>query len=308
MSASPHPRNLIPIVLLALVFLLPSSALAQSDKAPLQVIYPQTQDGETKRSFAYQLLQLSLEKSGHPFSLSLSTEKRSEAQAREQLLKQHSGIHVIWAETSSMMEQKLRPIPIPTHGGLSGYRLFVIHREMQPRLSGVRDMERLKTLTAGIPSGGSEVEIFQKAGLQVRSEPLDELYRLVAKGRVHYVPLRINTIYSVVKQRRQTIPQLAVDKKLLLIYPSASFFFVHPQNEPLHAAILAGLSKAHEDGSFIRLFQNHPSTANSTRRAHIWNRRALRIANPQMSDAVQNIPERYLFNDQWLAKLQHPAR
>ena len=71
-----------------------------------------------------------------------------------------------------------------------------------------------------------------------------------------------------------------VEQGLLLYYPTAEYFFVSRQNTALAARLEKGLRLAIEDGSFDKLFREHPINANAFGKANLLRRRIIRLDNP----------------------------
>jgi membrane-bound lytic murein transglycosylase MltF len=80
----------------------------------------------------------------------------------------------------------------------------------------------------------------------------------------------------------QEHPALAVERHLVLNYPSALYFFVHPDNEALARAIESGLELAIADGSLRRMFLDE--YADDIAAADLPHRRVLRLRNADLPE------------------------
>ena len=66
----------------------------------------------------------------------------------------------------------------------------------------------------------------------------------------------------------------------MLYYPTAEYFFVNRDNVALAERIERGLRRALADGSFDRLFREHPVNATAFGKSNILKRRIIRLDNP----------------------------
>lgn len=79
---------------------------------------------------------------------------------------------------------------------------------------------------------------------------------------------------------------ITVEKKLVLVYPLPTYFFVHTGNPELAADIEAGLEAAITDGSFDRYFYSSKEVRDVIQIADLPNRRAIHITNPFLPEAT----------------------
>ena len=107
-------------------------------------------------------------------------------------------------------------------------------------------------------------------------------------GRVDYFPRSVVEVWK--EQRVFSELELAVDEHVVLVYPSAYYFFVRRNNERLAEAIERGLLAAIDDGSFDRVLMAH--FGESLKRARLNERTLIRMDNPLMtSDTPLDRPE-----------------
>lgn len=259
----------------------------------LSLVYPNL-DGLGERSLGYQVLRLALEKSGRPFSLTLTTEPTTHVRARQQLLL--GEIDVVDFGTSEDFEQRFQALYFPIDRGLNGWRLFIIQSRLQSRLAAVHDLAGLRRFTLGQGNDWSDVAVLQAAGFRVeRAGSLVALFRMLAAGRFDALPLGLNEAYEMLGQVRSDAPDCVIDRQLALAYPFARMLFVRRGNELLHDTLRRGLQRAFDDGSFHALFHGLPGNAETSLRERLAGRRILRIDNPTLSAEVRRIPEHYFF-------------
>jgi len=250
-----------------------------------------TADIDRVASYQVDLLKLSLSKSGRQFVLRASAEPIPQARAIL-LLQSNSVINVLWTVTSPEREKHLLPVRIPIDRGLYGWRLFLIHRDAQPRFDAVKNLQDLAALEAGQGHDWPDLTILRASGLRVGAgSSYDGLFEMLARGRIDYFPRALPEVWAELEQRSQ-LP-LQIENTLVLHYPSAMYFFVSQNNPQLAAALQRGLQQAMADGSFAQLFNHYFGAA--IKRAKLAQRRRIEIDNPLLPDALLPSESSYWF-------------
>ncbi len=266
---------------------------------PVQAIFPKEEGREQASSYVYQLLDLALTHSQRPYELKLTQSHMPEARARALIEKNSALVTVVFSGTSRQFEETLKPVRIPLYGGLLGHRLFLINRQRQSEFNAIKTLEALKPLTSGQGSNWSDVEILSAAGLNVHTTKYHLLFGLLEKQRIDYFPRGVTEIFEEHQRYHPQFPNLAIESKLVLVYPFASFFFVSQQNTALHDAIYEGLVRAHQNGAFHTFFRSHPSTYEALKQANLKDRVRIDIPNPLMTEETLAIEPQYWFNPTW---------
>lgn len=197
---------------------------------------------------------------------------------------------VIWTMTDKAREQQLRPIRIPLFKGLFAYRVFLIRANEQHRFDHVRNIGDLSALLAGQGTHWPDTPIMQHNGLRLTTaETTESLFRMIAAKRFDYFPRGISEAWFELAQRGEK--NLAVEKNILLYYPTAIYFFVSKENEALARRIETGLEKLIDNGKFDEFFYRHPrihlGLENLTRR------RIITLENPFLPAATPVNNPRY---------------
>jgi len=229
---------------------------------------------DTRNAYFLAVLKLALEKTADQggFQLKPATDAL-------QRLSDGEGIDVVWSMTSIEREKQNRPIRIPLLKGLMGYRLLIIRAEDQSWFRRVQTIDQLRELRAGQGHDWPDTEILRANGLAVEATvDYDSLFRMLQLGRFDYLPRAINEPWEELGVREGR--GLAVEEGLMLYYPTAEYFFVRRNNNALAERIELGLHRALADGSFDKLFREHPVNANAFGKANILKRRIIRLDNP----------------------------
>lgn len=262
-------------------------------QTPLAVVYPNL-NGNSVNNLGYRMLELALSRSGTPYTLSLHPMPVNDARARAML---HTGeLSVVDFGSGAEFEKAFSAIYFPIDRGLLGYRISLIHANLQSEFSRVNTLPQLRRYRAGQGLGWSNNVIMQAAGIPVVTGPtLESLFPMLEARRFDYLPLGLNEVYGFADQYRRNAPSMVVDEHLVLVYRFARMFYVRPGNEALRRTVLRGLQRAFADGSFQVLLNNDPSVRTAVQRAKLAQRTTITIDNPLLTPAFMRIPEAYYF-------------
>ncbi len=281
------PRRLLSVLLLLAGLLAGGAARAAGE---LQVVYPQIEERPAD-SYGYKVLELALAKSGRPYHLSITKELMSQERARASL--EDGRISVFDTGTSAQAEQRLRAVYFPIDRGISGYRLFIINRALEPDFAAIKHLDELRLKVAGQGPGWADIRILEHAGIKVQVAPFGALFAMVDNRRFDFYPLGMEEVYGMLARYRERAPHSVVEETLALHYPFARLFFVNKDNRELHDALLAGLQAAFADGSFQHLLESDPAYKAARQRANIARRTVIEIENPDLTPQFRAIPAKY---------------
>jgi ABC-type amino acid transport substrate-binding protein len=155
-------------------------------------------------------------------------------------------------------EREMIPVPFPLDKGLLGYRVALIDRHSQDRLSHIHSIEDLRRLRVGQGIGWGDVPIYEHEGIQVETTTdYALLTTMLLHGRFDLYPRGLYEIAPEMAARGERYPDLAVEQHLLLHYPFCEAFYVSRSAPRLAARLTAGLERMVADGSFDALFARH---------------------------------------------------
>lgn len=264
-----------------------SAASVNSNTDFLHIRHPFNVKGdeiyEKRTHYIVDLLDLALSKSGinysmEPVPLNTVTGNRN---TRNLVSGQYS---VNWMHTSIRREADLIPIRIPIFKGLIGWRIMLIRNESQLTFSTLHSIEELKLLTAGQGHDWPDTTILRRHGFKVITSPSREsLVNMVRGKRIDYFPRSIIEIWDELDVHANQ--NLAVEKKIAVVYPTAYYFFVRPDNKPLADAIERGLTTARIDGTFDKLLYRY--YGDSLAKTHLDQRNIFYISNPALSSETR---------------------
>ncbi len=249
---------------------------------------------ETKE-YKYQLLQLILnktQKTDGPFKI--ETQKYDITHARNYDLLKNGHLDVVLTMTSKKFEREFHPIRIPIYKGMYGYRIAIINQSDQPKFSAIRTLEDFQKLWAGQGEVWPDTQILRANGFKVIGiSGYVELFAMLKEGRFDFFPRGVHEPWKELADVQY--PGLVVEKDLVIHYPAPGYIFTSKKNKNLANRLERGFRMALEDGSFDRLFYNHPDIKEVLERANLKGRRLFELENPLL-------PEQTPLNDKklWL--------
>ena len=260
---------------LLIAVLLPFIVSADAEPA-MRVIYgsPERQPVSVEQSYPLRLLTEALQASGETYLLQPSGQDMVQSRVLKEIAA--GQVDVYWSMTSAAREQQLLPVRIPLDKGLNGWRLLLIRQGEQARFQHLQVLSQLKKLTFIQGHDWPDTEILQHNGLSVlTSTHPPQLFDMLQKGRGDAFPRAVFEAYDDVLLQPG---QFMVEPQLVLVYPSAVYFFVNRNNQRLANAIERGLHRLIASGRFERLFQQRYGVAIA--RAGLAKRRQIRMENP----------------------------
>jgi hypothetical protein len=270
----------------ASIHLLPLWAAAQEEPLVVKVrsFRGTSSNYDETKEYKYQLLQLVLEKTEKtdgPFKIQAPQQELP--QARDFEMVKQGYVDVILTSTSKEREQELHPIRIPFDKGLYGYHIAIINESDQPKFSAIRTPADLQKLWAGLNEIWPETQIFRTNGFNVvATSGYRELFAMLKERRFDYFPRCAHEPWR--ELRDMNIPGLVVETDLVIHYPTPGYIFTSKDNLKLADRLERGFRVALEDGSFDRLFYNHPDMKEALDRADLKNRRIFELKNPLLPE------------------------
>lgn len=182
---------------------------------------------------------------------------------------------------SPQLSEKLICIEIPVAKGILGYRVFFIKKQAQEKMRAVETLEDLKALRLGTGQDWNITRIFRADGFNVTTGASYEgLFEMLLNDRFDYFPRGVNEIIDEYEQRKDAMPDLAIDDSILLYTPLPVFIYVAPTKPELARRLRDGLERMKADGSFDAMFMEEHGPL--IERLKLGNRKTFRIPNPAL--------------------------
>ncbi|WP_394130090.1 hypothetical protein [Shewanella maritima] len=264
-----------------ILFAAPSLAQTHSDEQVTTVKYNiSAQFVDPKQAYYISMLELALSKSSDEFGpYKMQAVVLEMPQGRTLKMVQENALDVVWTMTSVERETTLQAVYIPLLKGLMGYRIGIIRKGEQYRFDQVNNLNDFRQQTFGQGTDWPDVQILERNGFKTVTGSAMNLLTMLAKQRFDYFPRAIHEPWDELLRRED----IEIEQQLLLKYPAPIYFFVNKSNSVLAKRIEHGLHLAIEDGSFERLFAQHPITTSVLEKANIDQRQVFEIANPLLS-------------------------
>lgn len=219
-----------------------------------------------------------------------------------EIMSANEGIDVITGGATLERVKLYQAVPFPLLKGLHGWRIPLINKHQHDIFESVQTIAQFKQFVAGQFHTWSDTKVLESNGIVVRKgTDVEGLYGMLDKGRFDYFPRSVLEVKSDYAAKQHL--NIAIDKNIIIHYPTAYYFYVAKDNDQLAADILFGLESAQADGSFDKMFMEDYGAV--IREAIEASRTVLHLENPFLpnSTATQRAE---LWID--LENAQHPRR
>jgi hypothetical protein len=255
---------------------------------PDVVTYPRPEsDADSQYLYDYELLRLALEATvptHGTFDLQASARPMNQAQAGAEIMAGTGTVNVFARSTSADHERQFLPVRIPIDKGLISWRVFLVRADMEAKFSAVDSLQELKAYSVGSFVTWADTAILRAAGFKVvTGDNYEGLFRMLVERKFDFFSRSADEAYREYDERRAKLPDMRVEQKLLLHFPTTRYFFVRRDEDGRRLAerIETGLDTLIRAGSFDAYFTRYKAALIA--RAHMRTRRVFRIDNPFMS-------------------------
>lgn len=257
-------KRLLLLTMALTLGLMPPSSLA-ADKQVVTILPPYN-DQKLLHHYFSTLLSLVLRKGdpGEAYEIRpLPTIDRAEAML--ELVKKGGALDVAWAADWDKRTKRIHAIPIPTLGGLMGYRSPIIKYSRVEEFRKVKSIEDLQKYKACSGTTWADSDVLRKNGLQVLAvRQKNMMFWRLQRDECDYFPRSVVEGGLEMVNYGNEYPDLIFFRDLVIHYDLPIYFYVSYQNDALHTIINRGMSEAEKDGSLQRLLQSHPLTRGAT--------------------------------------------
>lgn len=242
-------------------------------------------NADTRNDYTWQVLRTALERTRKEYGdfEMKATSRMSESRQIHEMKSAALHINTMILPSRNTLLNVLVPVRIPVDRGLLGFRVFLIRAEDQPRFDAINSLEALRAITIGQGFDWVDLKILGDAGLQVESGPSYEgLFSMLMARRFDAFSRSITEADHELAERKAQMPDMAIEKHLLLYYPMPAYFwFPNTADGKLRAKrVETGLMAMIADGSLKRMFFNKYGSV--IQKLNIKQRRLIRIENSQL--------------------------
>ena len=252
-------------------------------------------EGDQRFEYEHQLLKLALDKTSQKYGEYILSPSDPMNVART-VRKVKNGTSANFFPNFAFRPQYsnlLDYVPIPTHRGIVGYRIFFTNEQKQSQLSNVNSVNALKPFTFVQGQNWLDTDILLANGLNVLAlENHESLFLFIDKGRADIFPRGIHEIQEEYQHYKTKISNLKMDNHLALHYPAPRFFYTTKGNKDALMRVYKGLQLAWADGSFIALW--HKFYQHSINQAQMSKRHIIELHNPELG-TLSNTYGQYMY-------------
>lgn len=265
----------------------------------VKIVLPKS-ESDVRYSYYLDLLKLSLDKTSSKYgSYKFETEFADVTRQRlaTYLADGSPYVDVIWTGTNIQREEIMLPVRIPLLKGLKGYRLLIINKDREKEFDKIDSINDLKKLIAVQGVDWPDKDILLANGFKIETNPnYNGMFLMVENKRVDYFPRAINEPFEELRLRPDL--NLTIAKKVMIYYPLPNYFFVNIKKPELRNRVEEGLNIAIKDGSFDKIFYNHPSNKELFQKVNFKNMKIFKVENPYLTQETKKImnDKKYIFN------------
>jgi hypothetical protein len=231
--------------------------------------------------YAVKMIELALKHVDRKYKLIVGKEPYSQTKIMEEVTT--GGLDLFWNSSNAEKESQFRPVRICLYKGLLGNRIFIINKDNQAKFDNVKTLDDLKRLTIGQGKTWADTKILEANGLKVvKANKYESLFYMVDGGRFDAFSRGVHEPFGELANH-PNLPNLTVEKGLMLVYRMPFYLFVNKDNKTLADDLETGLNRAIADGSFDQTFFNDPSVKDVLAKANMKSRRAFYLDNPTLS-------------------------
>jgi len=246
------------------------------------LVYPGQRQDDKRNKYPLVLLERALAQTAKPYRLIAGPSGMVGKRSLHNLALGRT-VDVVWSMTTQERERALRPIRIPIHKGLIGWRLPLIHRNYREQFNQLYTVEELRQLRLGQVHDWPDTNILKHNGFRVQPvQSYRGVFRMLVSGRLDYFPRSIVEIWDEAATYADS--GIEVDEHLLIYYPAAFYFFVNHKDTELAEDIERGLNEMLASGEFDELFNQY--NAPLLQRAQLHKRTVIRLENPLLPEAT----------------------
>lgn len=260
-----------------------------SYSSPMAYIYHGPETANDKRyEFEWTLLKEALEitRSSYGNYVLKPSKYQMNGLRRDLELEKDSGIlTVILGIGTEEREKNLLPVRIPLDKGLLGYRIFIINKANQSNFLQINTLKDLQKYKVGQQLGWGDIEVWKANGFKVETvNNYEGLFNVLLSGRYDIFPRGILEAENEINSRKAKMPDLAIEKKLMVYYPWPRYFFFSKSNEgrKLAERVEKGLMKLIETGKYEKIFQQY--NGDIIKKISLEKRKIIELKNPLLSD------------------------
>ncbi len=280
--------------LLALITFLSLPLKLSAEAVVIRMLPPPEDSNLRKNNYSYyaEVLNLAFDKTVEEFGKYTieHSQRMSGPSSLLDLSRQSGELDIIWRGADPKREKVLLPVKVPILRGLLGLRIALVHENRQADYEKINTIEDLQQWRICQGRFWADSKILNHSEINVVSKSsFPESAVSIIQGDCDAYLASIAIDYS---DRLQQYPLLKLVNQPLIYYPLPAYFYVRKSNQELHDRLILGLERSIKDGSFDKLFLNHPISQHIHPLFLQENIRVIALPNPLLNEIPDEFENR----------------
>ncbi|BDX05352.1 substrate-binding periplasmic protein [Planctobacterium marinum] len=193
------------------------------------------------------------------------------------MMESKDGIDIMWGSARQDREDRFLTIRIPLFKGLIGWRIPFVHESKLNLFEDVSDLSALSNYRPGQYFSWTDTRILKHNGIDVfEANNRPRLVDMLVNHKFDYFPrAAIEIMHEYQQHQHQGV---RIEPHLLIIYPTAFYYYVQKDNQALADNLKLGLETIIANGEMDALFFQHFGEILKTLAIH--KRKVIRLDNP----------------------------
>lgn len=240
---------------------------------------------DLRYAYHWKVLRAALDASRHDFGDYSVTMAQFMTESRQvaEMTSRNGQINTMVLDSTSELERDLVPVKIPVDKGLLGYRVFLIRSEDQVKFSAVTTLNDLRKFSIGQGSDWSDVAVYKAAGFNVvGGTSYEGLFNMLMYKRFDAFGRGVTEVLPELKGHREKLPEMVIEKDILLYYPMPVYFWFPKTDEGRRFAkrVEFGMNMVVNDGTLDRMFRENYGPV--IKELNLKSRRIFKVENPDL--------------------------
>lgn len=199
------------------------------------------------------------------------------------MMEKREGIDIMWGSARHDRESRFLPIRIPIFKGLIGWRIPLVMQSNKDMFASVKTLDELAMFRPGQHFRWTDTKILKENGIDVfEVNNRASLMDMLISNKFDYFPRAAIEIEPEYESNRDK--GVVIDQHVLIIYPTAFYFYVRKEDRILAEEIRKGLETMIANGVMDKLFATHFGPA--LNRLSVNTRQIFRLRNSQIPNTA----------------------
>lgn len=156
-------------------------------------------------------------------------------------------------------EEHFEIVPIPINRGIVGYRIFLIHKNMQKEFSKISSLADLQASMLAAGQGRwTDVDILEENKLPVIvGNNYEGLFGMLMLDRFDYFPRGVNEVFNELEEMQTKYSEMQIEETIALYYHLPRVLVTNKGNTSFANRVERGLKAIIKDGTHRKIWLKH---------------------------------------------------